>query len=68
MVVKVGAEGMLYLLGLVVPPAVIGAVVERLWPSRRRVQWPLGSMPAKCLIIVIGWALLYLLFVIAIKS
>ena len=70
MVADVGAMGLLYLLGLVVPPAVIGAIVERISPSRRRVKWPLGlgDMPAKCLTITIAWGLVYLLFIICLMD
>jgi len=67
MVADVGAVGLLYLLGLVVPPALIGAIVERVSPSRRRIKWPLGDMPAKCFVIAIAWGLLYLLFIICLK-
>ena len=68
MVADVGAFGLLYLVGLVLPPAVIGAIVERVSPSRRRVKWPLGSVPSKCFAIVIVWGLLYVLFIICLKA
>ena len=67
MLADVGAVGMLYLAGLIVPPVLIGAAVERISPSRRKVRWPLGSMPSKCFAITIAWGLLYLLFIVCLK-
>jgi len=65
MLADAGVAGLLYLLGFIVPLAVICGVVERVRPSRRKVKWPLGRMPVKCFAITIVWGLLYLVFIAA---